>query len=245
MRGLSLLGLSFCTLLGACGSDDSGPDPVLPNVDEVTFVAGVTNTYFPLPVGATWAYEATTEEGVERIEIEVLDPATDPKTVNGVTVTVVEDTVLLDGEVIEYTHDWYAQDSDGNVWYLGEDTCEFEPGTFDPDTFTFDDCTMPVGAWEWNVDGALPGILMPAEPMVDGQPYYQEFYPGEAEDAGEVVEVGVSVTVAAGTFEDCIKTHDTSTLDPDLDEFKYYCPGVGTVLVEEPDVQEELVEYSL
>jgi hypothetical protein len=83
--------------------------------DDATFVAGVTNTYFPLPQGATWVYEGATDEGLERIEIEVLDPATSPKTVNGVTVTVVEDTVFLDGEVIEYTHDWYAEDSDGNV----------------------------------------------------------------------------------------------------------------------------------
>jgi hypothetical protein len=86
---------------------------------------------------------------------------------------------------------------------------------------------------------------MPADPTVDGQPYYQEYYVGEAEDVGEVVEVGLSLTVAAGSFTDCIKTHDFSTLDPDLDEYKYYCPGVGTVKVEEPDIQEELVEYML
>ena len=236
-----LLALAFASQLGACGSDDAAK-PVVPNVDEATFVDGVTNPYFPLPVGATWAYEAMTDEGLERIEIEVLDPAMYPKVVQGVTVTVVEDTVYLADEVIEYTHDWYAQDDEGNVWYLGEDTCEFEPGTFDPD---FGNCTMPVGAWEWGKDGALPGILMPGDPMVDGQPYYQEYYVGEAEDVGEVIEMNIEVDTAAGKFDECLKTHDTSTLDPDLDEYKYYCKGIGTVLIEEPDITEELVASSL
>jgi hypothetical protein len=131
--------------------------------------------------------------------------------------------------------DWYAQDSDGNVWYLGEDTCEYEDGA----------CVSTEGSWEWGRDGALPGVAMWADPKVDGQPYYQEFYPGEAEDVGEVVEVGLSVTVPAGTFDDCVKTHDTSTLDATLDEQKTFCRGVGNVLVEEGDVTEELVESSL
>jgi hypothetical protein len=244
-RNLSLL---LVPLLAACsGGGDDGVQPLLPNVDDATFVAGIDNPYFPLPVGATWAYEAMGEEGLERIEILVLDPADITKQVAGdpsVPITIVEDTVFLDGEVIEYTHDWYAQDSEGNVWYLGEDTCEFEPGTFDPNG-SFEECTMPIGAWEWGEDGALPGIIMPADPAVDGRPYYQEYYVGEAEDVGEVIEVGLSLTVAAGSFTDCIATHDFSTLDADLDETKYYCPGVGTVKVTEPDIEEELVESSL
>jgi hypothetical protein len=238
---------SVAILVTACGDDGSNDTltPDVPEVTGITFTAAVTNPYFPLPVGATWTYQGITDEGLERIEVEVLDPLVAPKMVNGFEVTVVEDIVLVDGEVVEYTHDWFAQDSAGNVWYLGEDTCEFDPGTYDPKTFTFSACEDPEGAWEWNVDGALPGILMPAEPKVDGNPFYQEFYPGHAEDVGEVVEVGVSVSVPAGAFENCIKTHDTSTLERDQDEFKYYCPGVGTVLAEEDDEREELINYKL
>jgi hypothetical protein len=235
--------LVLVSVVAGCTSSPSDPlEPTLTDVATVTFVDGVDNPYFPLPVGMTWAYEAQSEEGLERIEIEVLaiDAPGGDKVVQGVRATVVRDVVYLDGEVIEDTFDWYAQDADGNVWYLGEDTCEWEPGTYDPDAA----CVAPVGAWEWGVGGALPGIVMPADPQVDGRPYYQEYYVGEAEDVGEVVEVGLTVEVAAGTFEDCIKTHDTSTLDPDLDEYKYYCPGIGTVLVEEPDITEELVEHA-
>jgi hypothetical protein len=146
---------------------------------------------------------------------------------------VVRDTASLEGQVIEDTHDWFAQDAEGNVWYLGEDTCEFEDGT----------CTNHVGSWEWGKAGALPGIVMPAEPRVDGEPYYQEYLVGEAEDFGEVLEVGVSVTVPAGTFTDCVKTHDSSTVERSLDEYKYYCPDVGMVLTEEPNTDEKLVEH--
>lgn len=226
--------LALALALPACDSGDDGDDgpaPVLTEVDGVMFVTAIDNPYLPMPVGARWVIESQTDEGLERIEIEVL---AETREIQGVTATVVRDTAYLDGVVIEDTWDWFAQDAAGNVWYLGEDTCEFVDGM----------CANMVGAWEWGTDGALPGIAMPADPKVDGKPYYQEYYVGEAEDVGEVVATGVSVTVPAGTFDDCIKTHDTSTLDPELEEFKYYCRGVGTVLIEEEDVREELVEFT-
>lgn len=218
------------------GADSTGeplPAPSLPDVDAAVFDGGpIDNRYLPLSVGATWRYETQTDEGVEEVVIEVL---AETREIQGVTAVVVRDTASLDGMVIEDTHDWFAQDAEGNVWYLGEETCEFEMG----------ECVDTVGSWEWGVDGALPGIIMKADPTVDGERYYTEYYMGEAEDAAEVVEVGVSVTVPAGSFEGCIVTHETSTLDPMLDELKTYCPDVGNVLVEETQANEELVEYMI
>ena len=75
---------------------------------------------------------------------------------NGVEARVVRDTVTERGEVVEDTFDWYAQDADGSVWYLGEDTAEFEDGRV----------TTREGSFEAGVDGALPGLIMPAEPEV-------------------------------------------------------------------------------
>jgi hypothetical protein len=60
-----------------------------------------------------------------------------------------------------------------------------------------------------------------------------------------VVEVGVSVSVPAGTFDDCIVTRDTTPLEPDVQERKTYCAGVGNVLIEDGEVSEELIEYQL
>lgn len=233
-------GVLFIALVG-CGEDaePSGPtggdrliDGIrLPDPEGLSWADEVDHPYFPLPVGATWHYEAMNDEGTETDDVEVL---AEIRVVNGVTATVVYDVVKEDGEIVEETWDWYAQDSEGNVWYLGEDTCEWEEGA----------CVREEGAWEWGVDGALPGIIMPAEPTVDGQPYFQEYLEGEAEDVGEVISTGESIEVTAGMFTDCIRTRDTSHLDASLDEEKVYCPGVGNVFVKEPDLDVQLTMTS-
>jgi hypothetical protein len=133
----------------------------------------------------------------------------------------VRDTVTLDGELIEDTFDWFAQDIDGNVWYLGEDTKEYENG----------EVVTTEGSWEAGVDGAEAGIVMLANPQV-GDAYRQEWYPGHAEDVAEVVSLNEEVTVPFGTFTNCLQTRDFSTLEPELNEFKYYCTSVGAVTLE-------------
>ena len=222
-------------LLFACGADDpTGPDydPVLPTA----WAAEVTNPFFPLPAGATWSYSGESDEGTETIVIEVLDETRD---VNGVAATVFWDRVYLDGVLVEDTRDWFAQDSDGNVWYLGEESYEMNG----PDTLNSE------GSWEWGTDGALPGIIMWADPSAHvGEDYRQEFYEGEAEDWGRVVALDQTVTVPAGTFTGCIRTDDWNALEggrAETLENKFYCPGVGTVLEQEEDTEIELVEYDL
>jgi hypothetical protein len=118
---------------------------------------------------------------------------------------VVHDTVTEDGEVVEDTFDWYAQDADGNIWYLGDDTAEFEDGKV----------KSRGGSWEAGVDGALPGIMIPADP---------------AEDNGEVLSVGEQVEVPAGHYTDALLTKDTTALEPKVLEFRLYAPDVGPVL---------------
>ena len=223
-----------------CGSDDDGssgnPAPFDPNTPYEPAVTAsdlgpdITNPLFPAPVGASWVYEATTEDGLERIEVTVLD---ETKEVWGVTARVVRDTVTVDGEVVEDTWDWYAQDGDGNVWYMGEDTFEYEDG----------EVVCSCGAWETGVDGALPGVVMLADPQV-GDSYRQEFLAGEAEDYAVVVSIDETVEVGGETYTGCLKTNDKSAIE-DLDEFKYYCPGIGNVLIEEPDVTEVLISYDI
>jgi hypothetical protein len=155
------------------------------------------------------------------------------KRVWGTTARVIHDTVYLNDQMIEDTFDWYAQDPDGNVWYLGEDTTEYVNGQ----------PTCNCGAWEAGVDGALPGVVMLGAPAV-GLVYRQEYDAGEAEDVGEVLRVDATVTVPAGSWNNCLETRDRSALDPDLDERKFYCPGVGNTLVLEGDVRVELIEYA-
>lgn len=243
LLGVVTLGLALSAACSDSSSDPGpGPDDTLPapfdpdrpyepRITAEELSAEITNSLFPAPVGATWVYEAQTDAGLERIEIEV---EAETKAVWGTTARVVRDTAFLDGEMIEDTWDWFAQDGDGNVWYMGEDTQEYENG----------EVVSTEGAWEAGVDGALPGIVMLGDPQV-GDEYRQEFLEGEAEDWGEVVSVDESVDVEAGSWTGCIVTRDRSVLDPELDELKYYCDGVGTVLVEEGDVREELIELDV
>jgi hypothetical protein len=245
-----LFTLAFASLSAACGSNDekeAEPPPetfdvlppapfdpksdYVPTVDASDLSPEVTNPWLPMPMGATWSTEAVTDEGLESTVITVM---TETRPTFGTEALVVRDTVSLDGVVIEDTNDWFAQDGDGNVWYLGEETTEYVDG-------------MPgstAGSWEAGVDGALPGVVMLAHPDVD-HAYRQEFYDGEAEDYAIVRELGVDVSVPAGDFTGCVKIEERSVLEPDVQEFKYYCEGVGNVLVEEEDTDEELTDSSL
>ncbi len=192
----------------------------MPEIDPTNFVEGVDNPYWPLPPGAKWAFEAADEY----VEVEVTDLS---KEVMGIPVVVVRDTVRAsadDPEIIEDTYDWYAQDQDGNVWYMGEDTKEYEGGVV----------VSTAGSWEAGVDGAQPGIVMYAMPEAGGDPYRQEYYACEAEDFAEVVSTTEMVSVPFGDYEDCIQTREFTPLEPDVNEYKYYCAGVG--LVQEVDV---------
>jgi len=212
-------------------SGDESAAAYSPSIDPAGFTAAVDNPYFPLPPGARWVYEGRVEDGLERTVVEVTG---DTRVVMGVTCVVVHDTVTVDGEMIEDTFDWFAQDADGAVWYFGEETYEYEDG----------EIVGTEGAWEAGVDGAQPGIVMPARPQV-GDSYRQEYYEGEAEDAAEVLSLTESATVAVGTYEDVLVTEDINALEPDVVEHKYYARGVGpilTVQVQGGSDREELVE---
>jgi hypothetical protein len=161
----------------------------------------------------------------------------DTRLVNGVVTRVVWDRVWLDGELIEDTKDWYAQDKAGNVWYFGEDSFEMADGKI----------TSHAGSWEAGVNGAQPGIVMLANPVV-GQVYRQEYLAGEAEDMGEVLALGETVTVPYGPLSGCLKTRDYTPLEPGADEHKYYCPEVGFTVLEvgiEDGERMELVSVGL
>ena len=203
-----------------------------PSIDPAEFVDVVDNPYFPLSPGSRWVYEGESDGVAERIEVEVLDERRD---IMGISAVVVHDTAYVDDEIVEDTYDWYAQDRDGNVWYLGEATQAFDDGD-----------VSDAGSWEYGVDGALPGIVMPANPTV-GDAYRQEYYPGEAEDMGEVIEVGATVTIGLGEYTDVVVTQDWTPLEPDVIENKSYAPGVGVIYetdVAGGDEFVELVEFT-
>lgn len=190
--------------------------PPLPS--PASFVAVVTNQYYPLIPGTKFHYRSETEDGTETTVVEVTHQT---RTILGIAATVVRDQVLLNGELIEDTFDWYAQDVSGNVWYLGEESCEIQAGQ----------CVSTEGSWEAGVAGATAGIIMWADPGArQGEAYRQEFLEGEAEDVAKVVRLNASVETPYGSFVGCLETMDWTPLEPGVREHKFYCPGTGLVL---------------
>jgi hypothetical protein len=190
--------------------------PYAPAIDPGNFVDTVNNPYFPLVPGTRWTMKSQGTEGGETT-ITLVTHRT--KMVMGIACTVVRDEVDRNGQLKELTFDWYAQDASGNVWYMGEQTAEYKNGKV----------STRGGSWEAGVKGASPGIIMPAEPVVE-LTYRQEYLAGEAEDLAKVIDTSSSADTPYRTFDDVWITEDWTPLEPDIVERKFYARGVGLVM---------------
>ena len=206
--------LDACRLLGGGAYD--------PDLRPSRFVDGVDNPYFPLVPGTTYTYASSNE-------IDVVTVTHRTREIAGVTCIEVHDVSSVDGAVAEDTLDWFAQDRDGNVWYFGESSTQIEDGRV----------VGTEGSWLSGVDGGKAGIIMEASPRV-GDAYRQEFLFGVAEDIGRVVDIHAFATVPFGSFTNCVSTEDTSSLEPDAVEMKFYAAGIGSVLEVDPASGERL-----
>jgi hypothetical protein len=242
----ALLGAcSLALLTSACGADETagrnhGASSSLPQggervmLDPADFTTSIDNPYWPMAPGDKWVYKET-DEG-ERYDVEVTVTDRTKMIANGVEARVVHDVVSRDGQPVEVTDDWYAQDKAGNVWYLGEDTAEYENGKV----------TSRAGSFEAGVDGAQAGIIMAAHPK-DGMTYRQEYYKGEAEDRAEVLSTQEQVEVSFGHFMGALLTKDLVPMEPKVSEYKLYARNVGPVLTVQTSggsSREELIRYT-
>ena len=187
-----------------------------PVFDPNNFVAVIDNPYFPLPVGRTLVYSGVKDGQTQRDTVTVTNQT---KVILGVTARVVSDIADHDGAIRERTSDWYAQDKQGNVWYLGEDTVHFLPhGKADTS-----------GSWEAGVNGAVPGIVMEANPQIPDA-YRQELLAGQAEDTAWIVDRGTTLRVPYGKISNALTTLEATRLEPGAYDQKVYGPGIGIVL---------------
>ena len=230
----------------ACGGDSKSKpsaSAALPqgsekvDLDPADFSLNIDNPYWPMTPGSRWVYtEKDTEGKSEKVVVEVTGRT--KRIANGIEARVIRDTVSEKGVPVEVTDDWYAQDSAGNIWYLGEYVTNYEKGRV----------VDHEGSFEAGVDGAQAGIALPADPK-PGMSYRQEYYKGKAEDEGAVVTVGEEqVQVPFGFFdEDVLMTRDLVPLEPKVQELKFYAPDVGPVLSQHIDGsggRAELVSYT-
>jgi hypothetical protein len=203
---------SVLVLVAGCSSYSSSQQEqkaYSPHIDPAEFTTTIDNEFFPMKPGTIFVYEG----GAELDQMTVTHQT---KNVMGVECVVVDARAWEDGQLIEQTYDWFAQDQKGSVWYFGEDTKEYENGKV----------VSTKGSWEAGVDGAKPGIIMQADPKV-GESYYQEYYPGEAMDMARVLSFDASVRVPYGSFDNVLETKEWTPLQPGFYEKKYYVRGVG------------------
>lgn len=172
----------------------------------------ITNPYWPMKPGTRWVYR----EGASQKNVVTVLKRTD--TVDGIQARAVHDIVLERGKVIEDTVDWYAQDSEGNVWYMGEATKEYSGKHVSTE-----------GSWKAGIHGAQRGIIVPAHPKI-GASYRQEYLKGHAEDSARNVSLDEQVTVPAGHYDHVFMTRETTRLEPKTLEYKFYARGIGPVL---------------
>lgn len=230
MKPTHALLLFFCLLLPfAAAWAESNDFTSEFDRERCTFVTVTSNPYFPLWPGYRLILEGVeTDQGemVERRSHHTVLPETE--LVDGVLTRVVEHREWEDDELIEVSRDFYAVCREtGAVWYFGEDVDVYEDGVV----------TGHPGGWRAGLNGARPGIIMPGTPLV-GARYQQELAPGVAEDRGEIVSIGQTMTVPAGTFHNILEITDTNPLDPEEEDAKFY--ALGVVLIQ--DEVEKLVE---
>lgn len=175
------------------------------------FVKGVSNPYFNLVPGRRWYFEGQSPLGV-KIKRDVIGSGS-TKEIQGVTAQGVWEREWRDDTLTSETKKWYAQDRNGNVWWLGQDESEIFGGYQ----------KSRGDSWQAGDNNAKAVVLIP------GQIEKGSF--GVADKRGEILSVGESVKVPRGDLKDCIKTRD---LDPSVnsEEHQYYCKETGNLSLE-------------
>jgi len=191
-------------------------------IDPGDFDRPVMNPWFPLEPGTTTLLRGTDGPARFRERVRVTDRT---QVIQGVSARAVRDVLRrADGSLAEATTDWYAADNAGNVWYFGEHTATYD---------RHGHVQSREGTWRAGVDGAVAGLIMPADPKATDA-YRQEFYAGHAEDQAWIVGFKASVRTPMRRFHHVLRTFEWSRLEPGVVSTKLYAQGVG--IVREHDV---------
>ena len=211
-----VLGLAAILLTGLLGWAPGGETAVAA-VNPADFSAPVANPYFPLKVGTVFVYRGT--EGSDRL-VEHLSVTGHIEVIQGVTTTVIRDVLYANGHLQEKTTDWYADDNGGTTWYFGEDTALYDHQGH---------ITSREGSWRAGVDGAVAGIIMPANPKPTDA-YRQEFLSGHAEDQAWIVGRHGQLRTPVGRLRNVVRSYEWTRLEPNVVSLKLYAPHFGIVV---------------
>ena len=224
----TLFPLTLAVFVAACGSatgttgsaTGTTPAPVTtpynPSIDPADFGGPIDNPYLPLRPGTVYRYRGVGDDGKTR-EINTVAVTHRTKRIMGIDARVVLDQVFSGGKPEERTFDWYAQDKHGNVWYMGEDSRNYEHGRWVKDD----------GSWTAGVGNGKPGIIMLAHPR-RGDAYRQEYSPGHAVDQARVLGQGGPVDTPFRSFSRTLLTREYSSIDKQYEK-KWYARGIGVI----------------
>ena len=237
--GSAALVLAIAGLAGAVAQANRGlPEGRQPaRINPAEFTTRIDNPYYPLRPGDRRIYRETSPDGTRQKIVDAVTNRT-KRIADGVTARVVVATVTNHrGKVVEFTEEWFAQDRAGNVWYFGEDTTAYENGRANKH-----------GSFEAGVNGAEPGVQMPANPERGMRYRLEGGYRSGAADHTEVLSVGKEqVEVPFRHFRRTVMTRDYTPLEPRVSELWFYAKGVGAVLaldISDGDHREELVRFT-
>jgi hypothetical protein len=224
---------TLAALVAGCGGSDNASSsasssaavhnparvttPYHPDFHAADFGGPIDNPYLPLRPGTVYRFRGVGDDGKTR-ELNTVTVTHRTKLIMGVHARVVLDQVFSGGKPEERTFDWYAQDKAGNVWYLGENSSNYEHGHWVKDD----------GSWTAGVGNGQPGVIMLAHPH-RGDAYRQEYSPGHAVDQAKVLGVSTRpVHTPFRTFARTLVTREYSTIDKQYEK-KWYARGIGVI----------------
>ena len=174
------------------------------------------NTYFILKPGYQLILKGKEDNQEVTLTITVLN---ETNIVNGYNTRVVEEREEKGGQLIEVSKNYFAIDNKSkNVYYFGEAVDIYKNGKIEGHP----------GSWEAGKNTAKFGLAIPGNIKI-GEKYYQEIAPNIAMDRAQILSDKVVYKTLAGNFISCLKTEETTPIEPKLREYKIYAPGVGLI----------------
>jgi hypothetical protein len=186
------------------------------NLDSCSFSPTGSNEYFILE--PKYRLLLSGKEGGNSIDltITVLD---ETKKIGNVETRVVEEKEKLNGRLSEVSRNYYAFCTQtGSIFYFGEDV----------DVYSNDKIVGHDGSWRADSANARPGLLIPGTILL-GAKYYSEIAPNFALDRAKIVSNSEQVQTPTGIYGNCLEIKESSPLEQDSTDYKYYAPGIGLI----------------
>jgi hypothetical protein len=181
--------------------------------DSCKFGTRGVSTYFVLEPGYQLILKGIDGNDTSQLIITVLK---DTKMIGKTETRVVEEKESVNGKLTEISQNFYAMcKQTRTVYYFGEEV----------DIYKNDKIISHEGSWKAEGKNKA-GIAMPGN-IIAGAKYNQEMAPGMAMDMAEIISTTETLTAPAGTFKNCLKTLETSSIEPNEKEDKFYAPGIG------------------